>query len=153
MHDSSSVCGMVEKKSWDNIPSIFGIEIDWEHSPENPLGRRKHARILSGDLHKLLDTEIIPVRVVSTAWDSTGQLLDISQNGLAALVKNELQVGAPVKVGLFLAKQKIISKAMVRSCSPVKDKFRIGFEFFGLQKEHAEYIVGINSSRMYGSRH
>ena len=142
----------MSERKWDNIPSIVGVEIDWEYSPENPLGRRKYSRIVNLDLHKLLGMDKIPVRLVSTASNSTGQLLDISQKGLAVLVKKEMQVGTPVKVGLFLARHKVISKGVIKSCSQLKDEFRIGLEFMGLQKEHLEYIVGINSSLIYNSR-
>ena len=34
-----------EKKSWDDIPSLGDLKVDWSYEPENPEGRRDSKRL------------------------------------------------------------------------------------------------------------
>ncbi len=138
-----------EKTSWDNIPSLENLTIDWEYEPENALGKRAWARIEKTDLHSFLTVEIIAVKIVTRNVDKTGRLIDISISGLAVLLDTQLTDGQPVKVGLFLGKQKVISKAIVRNVCSLKGKYRIGLEFVDLEKEDASFIAGLISSKIY----
>ena len=140
-----------ESTSWDNIPSLEGLEVDWQFEPENPLGKRAWIRIPKGDLSPLLGVKSIPVKVVSHNFDGKGHLVDISQNGLAVFLDNELAVKQQVKVGLFLGKQKILSRAVVRNVRNAGGQYRTGMEFVDLSNEYESYIKGIISSKVYGS--
>ena len=140
---------MTEKANWADIPSLDGVGIDWDYTPKNPLGKRQWARILKDELHSLLDRENITVKIASKTWNQTGVLLDISHKGLAVLIKNEMTLGAPVKVGLFLARHKVITKAIVRNCISKEQGYRVGIEFSDLNKDSEEYIIGINSANTY----
>ena len=40
---------MEKKVSWDDIPSIDGLGIDWEYKPETILDKRAFVRLDMGD--------------------------------------------------------------------------------------------------------
>ena len=103
-----------EKVNWDDIPSLEGLEVDWTFEPENPLGKRAWIRIGKSDLFQLLGVESIPVKVVAQDYDGKGYLVDIAQSGLAVLLDTKLAENQRVKVGLFLGKQKVLSRAVIR---------------------------------------
>lgn len=136
-----------EKSSWDDIPALDGLGVDWEYEPENPLGKRAWARITNIDLYSLLDAKSIPTKVVSTNFEQTGHLLDISKNGLAVLLPAQLGNGQRVKIGFFLGKRKVVSRAVVRNSLTVEGKFRIGMEFVGLDKDSEAYIISLGSAK------
>ena len=138
-----------EKTGWDKIPSLQGLEVDWKYEPENPLGKRAWLRIADNELHSILGVKNIPVKVVSKNFDETGYLLDVAQGGLAVLLKTKLAVGQLLRVGFFLGKQKIVSRAIIRNAGPLEDRFRSGIEFVELDKESQSYIAGIISSKVY----
>ena len=46
----------MEKKKWDDIPSLPGLGVDWEFRPENPNGKRAHTRMDE----KVLTDRILP---------------------------------------------------------------------------------------------
>lgn len=139
----------MQKISWDDIPSLDNLEVDWEYTPENTLGKRTHVRISNKDLHRFFSEEQILVRIVSSSLNYTGHLLDISQNGLAVSVKRDLQKGLPVKVGFFIGKHKLVSKGIVRNSIVSENSYRVGIEFIDLQEEDASFIVKLNTSRLY----
>lgn len=136
-----------EKSSWDDIPSLDGLGVDWEYEPVNPLGKRAWARIANNDLYSFLTVKSIPVKVVSTNFDKTGYLLDISKNGLAVLLPAQLKAGQPVKIGFFLGKEKVVSRGSVRNISAVEGKFRVGMEFIGLDKNSEAFILSLGSAK------
>jgi hypothetical protein len=136
-----------EKSSWDDIPSLDGLGVDWEYEAENPLGKRGWPRITNNDLYSLLDVKSIPTKVVSADFEQTGHILDISKNGLAVLLSAQLSDGQRVKIGFFLGKRKVVSRAVVRNTCTVEGKFRIGMEFVGLDKDSEAYIVSLGSAK------
>jgi hypothetical protein len=142
----------MEKTSWSGIPSLENLEIDWDYSPENPLGKRSWVRISNIDLYQLLDVEYIPIKIVSKTLNKTGQLIDISPNGLGVLVDRGMKEGVLVNVGFFLGKYKVTSRGLVENFMPFENHFRVGIRFIDLQKEHATFIVGINSSRVFNHK-
>lgn len=139
----------MDKVNWDDIPSLEGLEVDWQFEPENPLGRREWVRIEKNDLHPLLEVKNIPVKVVSRNFDEKGYLIDIAKNGMAVLLNTRLVVNQQVKIGLFLGKQKILSHAVIRNITDEKSRFRTGMEFVDLRKEYESFIVGLISSKSY----
>jgi hypothetical protein len=138
-----------EKTGWDQIPSLQGLEVDWQYEPENPLGKRAWLRIVNQELHAILGVKNIPVKIVSKNFEETGYLLDIAQGGFAALLKTKLAEGQLLKVGFLLSKQKVISRAIVRNVMSLEGRFRTGIEFVELDKELQSYIAGIISSKVF----
>lgn len=98
--------GMEKKSSWEDLPSLNGLEVDWEYKPENPLGQRAWARMVNRDLFFLFAVKSIPVKVMANSYDKTGHLLDISKKGLAVLLPARLDREQPVKIGFFWAIKK-----------------------------------------------
>jgi PilZ domain len=138
-----------EKSGWDQIPSLEGLEVDWHYEPDNPLGKRAWLRIVNNELHAILGVKNIPVKVASKNFEETGYLLDVAQGGFAALLKAKLAEGQLLKVGFFLGKQKVISRAIVRNVMSLEGRFRAGIEFVELDKELQGYIAGIISSKVF----
>ena len=139
----------IEKSGWDQIPSLEGLEVDLQYEPENPLGKRSWLRIVNNELHAILGVKNIPVKVASKNFEETGYILDIAQGGFAALLKTKLAEGQLLKVGFFLGKQKVISRAIVRNVMSLEGRFRAGIEFVELEKELEGYIAGIISSKVF----
>jgi len=140
-----------EKTSWDNIPSLDDLEVDWSFEPENPLGKRGGIRVEKRDLFSLLGIKNIPLKVVSKDFDEKGSLVDLDQYGLAVLLDTKLALEQIVKIGFFLGKQKIISRAVVRNVSSSEGKYRTGIQFIDLQEEYETAIVAIVTSKNYKS--
>lgn len=141
---------MVEvKKSWDDIPSINNLQVDWKYEPDNPLGKRAYSRLSKEVLNSLLGTKKIPIKVVSADRDVTNLLLDISQGGMAVLSNNTFTVGEPLKVGFFLQKQKIISRAVVRNIIESGEQYRVGMEFVNLDNKAETIIKSLIASQMH----
>jgi hypothetical protein len=141
-----------EKVNWDDIPSLEGLEVDWQFEPENPLGKRAWVRIANIELFKLLGVKNIAVKVVAKNFDSKGALVDLAQSGLAVILDTKLAESQQVKVGFFLGKQKILSRAVVRNVRDEKGRYRTGIEFAGLTKEYDSFIAGLIASTSYKSQ-
>ena len=143
---------MTEKKiTWDDIPSVEGLEVDWDFEPETSLGKRAWARMGRSDLLSLLDMKSLPVQVVTKNFEGKGSLVDIAQRGLAVLLDTKLAVSEQVKVGLFLGKQKIMARAVIRNVGDDRSSHRIGMEFLDMKKEYESFIAGLIATRGYGS--
>jgi hypothetical protein len=137
-----------EKTNWDDIPSLDGLEIDWEFEPTNPEGKRAYARLTSDDLLPLIKGEKdIRVRVVTMDNQFTARLVDVSQGGLRLKAKSpDLKMSQLVKVGLFLGRRKLVSKGRVKYISDENEFILIGIEFVGLPEDMNEYLAGMYSS-------
>ncbi len=143
---------MTEKKiTWDDIPSVEGLEVDWDFEPETSLGRRAWVRMAKSDLLPLLDMKSMPVQVVTKNFEGKGALVDIAQRGLAVLLDTKLVVSEQVKVGLFLGKQKIMSRAVIRNVGTQLGRHRVGMEFLDIKKEYESFVAGLIASKGYGS--
>jgi c-di-GMP-binding flagellar brake protein YcgR len=137
-----------EKKGWADIPSLEGLQMDWGYSAENPLGKRKFQRMDNGDVRSIFEVKTVPVRVATGDFTMDGTLSDISGGGLALILKKALAVGQQVKLGFFLGTQKIISRATVRQCAPIRSAYKIGFEFHDIKEEDSRYINGLYASKV-----
>ena len=138
-------------RSGRNIPSIEGLGVDWEYEPENPLGKREMVRVEGKDLKTILGVKKIPVKVVGKNGEGKGYLVDIAVNGIAVLLDRRFNEGQPVKLGLFLGKQKVLSRAVVRSVMEQGGGLRTGMEFVDLGEEYRVHIDGLISSKVYKS--
>lgn len=135
--------------SWDDIPSLGNLEVDWDFEPENALGKRLWSRFGPADLQASLDTENIPVKVVGRQFSKVGKLIDISKGGLAVQLDTSLAKGQPVRVGFLLGRQKVVSTAIIRNVTPLNERQRVGMEFVDLGEEVSSYIAGLISSKIH----
>lgn len=140
---------MTEKKTgWDDIPSLDGLQVDWEYQPENSLGKRAHKRMKDVELYPILDVKSIPVKVVAKNYDAKGRLVDLTPAGLAIRLDAELAEERPAKVGFFLGRQKILSRTKVKYSRKCGEQYITGMSFEGLENEYLEYIKGIFASKI-----
>lgn len=141
---------MMEKKvSWNDIPSLDGVGIDWDYKPHAALDKRKYVRLDMGAVFQLVELRKIVVKVNSTKQICDGSLVDISQGGLALTSPVQLEVDHPVKVGLFLGAAKIVSRGLVRHHTKTGNGHYVtGVQFVGLPQESADYIAGLYAAKV-----
>lgn len=137
-----------EKSAWDQIPSLEGLEVDWQYAPENPLGKRSWLRMADKELLEILGVKRIPVKIVSKNFEETGILLDVSQGGCSVVLRARLTEGQMLKLGFMLGKEKVISKAMVKNVASRAGGFRTGVAFVELEKAMQDFIGGLMSSKV-----
>lgn len=137
------------KASWENIPSLEDLKIDWDYEPENPLGRRSSTRLSKNDLIRTLDTEQIAVKIISRKFNNNGSLVDLSTKGLAVLLDVEMKAGLLIKVGFLLGKVKVIARGIIRNSSKLRDFYRTGIEFIEFENEATAFIASLTSSKIY----
>lgn len=140
-----------KKPSWEDIPSLDGLEVDWDYEPENPLGKRAHVRIGSSELFDMLGAEEIGVKVATNKGEQAGILVDIAQGGIAVLLENDLRVGTPVKIGFFLGMTKVLANGLVRNVTDIVGRYRTGLEFVSINKETENFIVSLISSKVFNA--
>ncbi len=134
-------------KTWNDIPSLEGLGVDWDFEPENPLGKRAHARLTTKDLSILFQIDGIPVRLATESREARALLIDLSQGGLSLLVKEGHWIKSQlVKFGCFLGKQKLLSKGRIKNVRQEKDGTVLGIEFVGLPEKTHDYISTLYSS-------
>ena len=144
---------MSQKKSWDDIPSLDNLEIDWDYEPENPEGKRAYVRLESSELKTVFneDEDEIVVRIATNKRQFQGNLQDISQGGAAILLKRaSLEEGQLIKIGFFLGREKITSKARIRNLRKQDGQTIIGVEFVGLPDEKNNFIANLYSTIKIG---
>ncbi len=136
--------------SWDKIPSIPNIEVDWDYEPGNSLGNRMWKRLIQRDLHRLFGVKHTPVKMITGQTEMWGRLLDINQKGLGIMFDGALEKGAEGKIGFNLGKEAIVSQAVTKNSVRVAQNHRVGMEFVGLPQPIEEYIVQLVSADSYG---
>ncbi len=136
-----------EKSDWDSIPSLDGLQVDWEFEPENELGKRAKMRLDRTELHSQLGVKNIPARVVASDYDETGYLADVSVDGGAVVLSTDPNGDRQVKIGFLLGQRKVVAGAVVKNVVARGKGFRVGFEFLDLSKESEEYITGLFASK------
>lgn len=134
------------KKSWDDIPALDGLSVDWEFEPENPLGKRGHNRMSGADLADLFDRRDMPIKIGIDKTQHTGQIFDLCEGGLGITIGDELPVDKVILVGFFLGKKKIVNRAVVRWSKKSADSFRAGMMFQKMKEEDSSFISGVYAS-------
>jgi hypothetical protein len=134
--------------SWDNIPSLDGVEVDWDYSPHATLDKRSYIRLDMGVVSQLVEVRTIVVKLATVKKNYDSSLIDISEGGLALSLPVLLDVDLPVKVGFFLATTKIISRGLVRHASEIGNRFITGIQFVDLPPDSAEYIAGFYAAKV-----
>ncbi len=138
----------MEKKKWDDIPSLEGLEMDWEYRPDNPNGKRGHARMDEKALASLFDGQRIQVKVATQETTMTGSLHDICEGGLAVRLDRRLAENEAVRVGLFLGAEKIISGAIVKHVQSRDHAYTTGVKFIGLGRSERQHISSLYASKV-----
>lgn len=136
------------KKSWDDIPSLEGLEVDWGFKPLNKQGKRLHARLAQKDLAGFLDSERIPVKVATSKSVQDGTLFDLCEGGVAVELKQGLAEEEAVRVGFFIGSEKIIAQALVKHVRRSAENYRVGMKFVGLDRTAREYILSLYAARV-----
>ena len=139
---------MEKKPSWDDIPSLEGMGVEWEYKPETSLGKRAFVRINAADLSGLFEVKEISVKLATAQTPYSGRLLDISKVGLSLSLSVALEENLPVKVGFFLGSIKVISKAIIRHSNKEGVLYTTGIQFIDLNNDTAEYIGGLYASKI-----
>ena len=134
--------------SWDDIPSLDGVGVDWTYKPQTTLDKRAFIRLDLHAISQLMAVGTIVVRLATVKQTYEGTLADISQGGLAMHLPTELAINQQVKVGLFLGKEKIISRGVVRHVKPEINRSLIGIQFVDLARESVEYIAGLYAAKV-----
>jgi hypothetical protein len=137
-----------KKKDWDEIPSLEGLQMDWDYSGNDSLGNRKFERLTYGDVTEIFEIKAVPVRLATSEFTIDGTLSDISGGGAAVILKKTLKAGQQAKIGLFLGRRKIVSRVVVRQKTKVPNGFRIGLEFKDISEEDSAYINGLYASKV-----
>ncbi len=137
---------MIAKKSWDDIPSLDGLSVDWEFEPDNPLGKRQYMRMTGIQLADLFSKEKMPIKIGSNKREFNGLISDLCEGGLGVDMREELPVDRVVMVGFFLGKKKIVNRAVVRWCSKNEGHFRTGMMFQQMKEEDTQFISGVYAS-------
>ncbi|NNK96090.1 MAG: PilZ domain-containing protein [Desulfobacterales bacterium] len=139
---------MSEEKSWDDIPSLDGLDVDWDFETENPLGKRKHSRMTKEELSALFEKKTISVKIVTEKFNTMGTLIDLSEGGIAVGMRRELLNDQKVRIGFFLGEQQIASRAIVRQVKRTNDGYKIGMHFHDIKDEYFRYIAGVYASKV-----
>lgn len=130
----------MEKKSWDDIPSLEGLSMDWDYSPATASNKRSSIRMPAKSLAQLFESTEILARLAAEDQTYTVRVLDVSEGGMAVAIPVALAVDLVVSVGFFLGQRKIITKARIRHIRQTEDGFITGLAFLHLDKEHAQFI-------------
>jgi len=135
------------EKNWDDIPSLDGLEIDWDFEPENPMGKRAYARLGISELKLLFQKAEIPVKVATQKRQFNSVLVDVSQGGASIQThKKGFELNQLIKIAFFLGTEKVISKAIIRNIRDDQGNSLLGIEFVGLSENSNEFIAGLYSS-------
>lgn len=139
----------MEKKNWADIPSLAGLEMDWEYEPDNPHGKRACARLDEKELARLFDGQRILVKVASADATLTGSLHNICEGGVAIKLDRRISENQAVKVGFFLGTEKIIAGAVVRHVQGQDSNYTAGMKFVGLGRAERQLISGIYAAKVF----
>jgi len=142
-----------QQRSWDDIPSLEGMEVDWDYKPTSPLGKRTAVRIGQNEISTLFDVREIVVQVATSHRTYTGCLLDISVNGLSIGLPDLLAQGRAVKVRFFLGTMKITAKAMVVHAQKKETRYTTGLRFIDLNPKIADFIGGLYAAKVLHQVH
>ncbi|WP_448874698.1 PilZ domain-containing protein [Desulfobulbus propionicus] len=138
----------MEKKRWNDIPSLEGLKVDWQYSPDCRDGKRVHKRLTSKDFRHLFGSHQVTVKLASTTATVEGTLRDLSEGGLGVDLKTHLDEARNLKVGLMLGQEKIIASAQVRHIRAVGNQYVAGLQFINLEPAIRSFIAGMYTSKV-----
>ena len=139
---------MESKLSWDDIPSLEGLVVDWEYKSEIALDKRAFVRIAKEEMSQLYESGEIIAKLATAKQTYDGHLLDISAGGIALSLPVLLAENLPVKVGFFLGTTRIVSKGIVRYVDKSGNQHKTGIKFLDLTHDSFEYIAGLHAANV-----
>ena len=140
----------MEKKSWDDIPSLEGLGMEWDYAPKAAGNKRTSLRMPENSLARLFESKEILARLAAEGQTYTVRIVDVSESGMAVAIPVSLAVDLVVSVGFFLGQRKIITKARVRHVRQADAGFVTGLAFLHLDKQHAEFIRELYAAQVLG---
>jgi hypothetical protein len=140
---------MEKKKSWDDIPSLEGLEMEWDYKTESSRNRRASPRLEMGAVAGLFGVEEIRIKIATATQTYTARLLDLNEGGLCLEMPVALELHVPVRVGFFLGQMKIVSKGQVRHVSRKGDRYATGVKLIDLDKDSAAYLRELHAAQVF----
>lgn len=139
---------MDQKKSWEDIPSLDGLSVDWDFKAPASTDNRSHTRLNAEDLRALFAKGAIPAKLAVAGETRDARLVDLSRGGVALSLEAPLTVGQRVQTGFFLGPVKILGRGMVRHIKKDGDRYLAGIQFEALNQGSADYIAGLYASKI-----
>nr|WP_321466592.1 PilZ domain-containing protein [uncultured Desulfobulbus sp.] len=138
----------MERKGWSDIPTLEGLEMDWDYCPDCRDGKRLHKRLSKLDVSHLYGTDRVDVKMASVAATYDATLRDLSEGGLGVRLHKPLDEFQNLKVGLVLGDTKIIASAQVRHVRSSKTGYIAGLQFINLEPSIRKFIAGMYTSKV-----
>lgn len=139
---------MEKKIDWDSIPSLEGLEVDWEYNARKDRDKRVYVRLNLEDIGQLFEVSEIKVKVATAQQVYDATLSDISTGGVAVILAVSLQVNQPLKLGFVLSSMRIVTKGIVRHLKPLKNGCKVGIQFIDLDTAAKDFIGGLYASKI-----
>lgn len=141
---------MEKKVNWDSIPSLEGLEVEWDYGKNNAQDKRTFVRLNLDDIGQLFEVSEIKVKVGTVEQVHDGVLLDVGTGGAAVKLSKSLEVHQPVKVGFVLSSRPVVTKGLVRHVQQLENEYKIGLQFIELDPCIEEFIGGLYASKVLG---
>ncbi len=122
-----------EKPSWDDIPSIEGLEVDYDYTPESLEGKRRYVRMEINELTYMFEVTEIVVIIADESRQIKGKMNDLSQSGISVIIPKQLTKDQHVKLGFMLGRKKIVSNGLVRHARTMGSEYLVGIEFIDME--------------------
>jgi hypothetical protein len=143
------VSPMEKKVSWDAIPSLEGLEVDWEYNAGENKDKRACVRLNLKDMGAMFASSEITAKVATVHEVHSGLLVDISPEGAAVILPVSLEGGQPVKFGVALGSMRVIAKAQVRHVQPVGAGYKIGIRVVELEEQTRDFLGSLYASKVF----
>ncbi|MBM9613726.1 PilZ domain-containing protein [Desulfobulbus rhabdoformis] len=140
---------MEKKVNWDSIPSLEGLEVDWDYEKKNVRDKRAFVRLDLNDMGQLFEVNEIPVKVATVQRVLQGTLLDLSTGGAAVLLNTSLDQGQALKIGFILNTVRVLAKGQVRHVQHLEQGYKLGIQFVDLDPKIGEFIGGLYASKVF----
>ncbi len=141
---------MEKKVDWDSIPSLEGLEVEWDYGKKCAKDKRTFVRLNLDDIGQLFEVCEIKVKVATVQQIHDGVLLDVSAGGAAVKLSTALEVYQPIKVGFVLSNTPIVTKGQVRYMEQMESGYKIGVQFIDLDPNIQDFIGGLYASKVLG---
>jgi len=141
---------MEKKVDWDSIPSLEGLEVDWDYGKKSDKDKRAFVRLNLDDIGQLFEASEIKVKVGTVQQVHDGVLLDVSSGGAAVKLSTPLEIQQPIKIGFVLSHKSIVTKGQVRHIQRLESGYKIGMQFIDLDPAIQEFIGGLYASKVLG---
>ena len=138
---------LMEKKSWDDIPSL-GLELDTGNALKKSGDNRAAVRLVSQDLLEMLTDggKVIYVKVATgkRVLSRKGVLRDINQNGMGfQMSAHGLKKNESIQVGAMLGRRGFKTNAVVRWTS--NDK--VGVEYINPRPDDYSFLAELYAAK------